>query len=284
MNQNAMMKELGIFFVIACGFSWLVWLLAKSLLNARSIVELGPFLLLGSFGPTISALVVTGFYKGRDAVVTLFKKLFLWRISWKVYLLTFFSIPIIFLLTMLASGFRLNQVSDAGLLIVNLILAMPINAVLVALFETGPLGEELGWRGFALPRLLTQLNDFQASTILGVAWTLWHLPLFAFPDWRNGLSLVTFSLIYPATLIAFSYAMTKLWHLSKGSVLIAMLFHAALNFTTARLFDPTRFNLETYSPVVVALISLAMFVVLAVCFWLIAGSSFFKSEKVKLTL
>jgi membrane protease YdiL (CAAX protease family) len=97
---------------------------------------------------------------------------------------------------------------------------------LVILTLTDGLGEELAWRGFALPRLLTRYNALAASLILGVIWALWHLPLL----WTEGgpmYQLPVWLLLLDVTAKAVLFTWVFLH--TRGSVLIAMLFHGATN-------------------------------------------------------
>ncbi|QAA32255.1 CPBP family intramembrane glutamic endopeptidase [Clostridium manihotivorum] len=94
------------------------------------------------------------------------------------------------------------------------------------LFLGGPLGEELGWRGFLLPRLQ---KKFYASIIIGFVWTFWHLPLFFIPGTaQNQIPFFLFLLEFTcfATLITWVYNKTD------GSLLLTILFHGALNTTS----------------------------------------------------
>ena len=85
---------------------------------------------------------------------------------------------------------------------------------------TAPLGEEIGWRGFALPRLLTQRSALTASLILAAIWAPWHLPtIFADPDARP---LVPFLLAFPSLSILFTWVFLH----TRGSLFVAVLFHA----------------------------------------------------------
>jgi uncharacterized protein len=91
---------------------------------------------------------------------------------------------------------------------------------------TDGLGEELAWRGFALPRLLLQHNALVASLILGVLWALWHVPLI----WTEGASMyqqpIWLMLVdIPANSVLFTWVFLH----TRGSVLLAMLLHGASN-------------------------------------------------------
>ena len=98
--------------------------------------------------------------------------------------------------------------------------------LLVILCLTDGLGEETGWRGYALPRLLQVTRAVPASLILGVLWAAWHLPLF----WTVGsplheTSILALFLRLPATSIMFTWVFQH----TQGSLLLAVLFHGALN-------------------------------------------------------
>jgi membrane protease YdiL (CAAX protease family) len=88
------------------------------------------------------------------------------------------------------------------------------------------LGEELGWRGFALPRLQARHGALRASVALGVVWALWHLPLFAVPGAPQGQ--VPFSL-FLAQAVALSVLFAWAYNGTSGSLPIVLLLHASVN-------------------------------------------------------
>jgi uncharacterized protein len=93
----------------------------------------------------------------------------------------------------------------------------------------GPMNEELGWRGFALPRLLRARSPFVASVGLGLMWALWHLPLFYVAgSAQHGGPLAA----YIVTVICFSIFMTAAHLGTGGSLFVAVLFHTAANATS----------------------------------------------------
>jgi membrane protease YdiL (CAAX protease family) len=100
----------------------------------------------------------------------------------------------------------------------------------------GPLGEELGWRGYLLPTLLRYKGPVGASVLVGIIWWLWHLPLYA----ADGRTLsVAFLATYLVQLIAAATIYTWFHLRSRGSVLLAILLHEASNysqFLASRLF------------------------------------------------
>jgi membrane protease YdiL (CAAX protease family) len=96
----------------------------------------------------------------------------------------------------------------------------------------GPLSEELGWRGYMLPRLQRSYNPLLSSIILGAIWMLWHTPLFWLPGGAaiSGPAVTVFAgLWYLAYLIGWSILFTWMYNNTHGSVLLALLLHGSLN-------------------------------------------------------
>ena len=90
----------------------------------------------------------------------------------------------------------------------------------------GPLGEDLGWRGFALPALQERLDWRSASLALGIIWGMWHLPLFFVADsTQNNGSVAAFFVLIIATSVFYTW----LYNRSNGSVLSALTLHTASN-------------------------------------------------------
>jgi membrane protease YdiL (CAAX protease family) len=97
------------------------------------------------------------------------------------------------------------------------------------------LGEEPGWRGFALPRLLGRFGPIVGTLILGIAWACWHLPLFIItgtPQYGTGF------LPFALELMAWSMVMTLIMMHARGSVVAAMLFHASANVCAFTMWQP----------------------------------------------
>jgi membrane protease YdiL (CAAX protease family) len=93
----------------------------------------------------------------------------------------------------------------------------------VSLFLRGAMGEELGLRGFALPRLQENNSPFRSSLIIGILWGAWHLPVLI---GRDVLSIVAFSLLA----IGLSFLFTLMFNGSGGSLIPVLLFHATQNW------------------------------------------------------
>ena len=94
-------------------------------------------------------------------------------------------------------------------------------------FLGGPLGEEPGWRGFALPRLQWRNGPLVGSLILGVLWACWHLPLFWSGVWTP--PTIPNILMFDVMITALTIIMTWVFNHVNGSLLIMMLTHASFN-------------------------------------------------------
>jgi membrane protease YdiL (CAAX protease family) len=143
--------------------------------------------------------------------------------------------------------------------VISQLLLIPVYFIIV-LFIGGPLGEEIGWRGYLLPRLMKQNNGLVSSIIVFIFWLVWHLPLFWLPGASQYGSPIGPYVIYIA---AWSILFTWVYMGTSGSLLSALLLHTSIN--TFSLFlssvDPANVDnsLIVYGGVLFSL--LALFVV-----------------------
>jgi membrane protease YdiL (CAAX protease family) len=130
-----------------------------------------------------------------------------------------------------------------------------VNLPLVLLLG-GPLGEEFGWRGYALPVLQDRLGWRAASLGLGLVWGVWHLPLFFIDGTAQAhIPLALFQL----SVVAMSVVFAWLGNRTAGSVVAALLFHTAINFWPAVVpVLPTEASYRAYAFVVATLVVLAV--------------------------
>jgi uncharacterized protein len=180
-----------------------------------------------AYGPTIAAIVMAGVIDGKQGVKRLLARLCIWRVGWAWYLFAGLLPVALFGLAAFLSG---SQGAAATFEPAKLLSNVPV-ALLVAL-PFGPMGEELGWRGFALPRLRERMGPWAATSVLGGVWTFWHLPMFWFPGAAipgfMELSLVSVAL-YLAQITAVAGLLTILFEQTRGSVLLAILLHLTFN-------------------------------------------------------
>lgn len=145
-----------------------------------------PIFILVVWGPNIAAISITAVNSGWKGVVSLLRKFVIWKVGFRWYLLVILGIFIMGLLAAQIAG----TLSFAIFSQRYAFLALPGNLII-----SGPIGEVLGWRGFALPRLLQRYSPLIASLILGSLWGLWHLPGFlASGAPQSGLSFPAFLL------------------------------------------------------------------------------------------
>lgn len=234
------LKKIVTFLLVTLAISWINWLIGLDSisegLNQESFTTFLRFFFIGVYGPTISVLLTTLFFDGPKGLLELVKKIFIWRVPLKYYLYIIF-LPIVFVLI----GLLLYQQFVGELGEFNGMAFLGIPTVLWAGLYAGPLGEELGWRGFLLPELQKRFSNLVSAVLLGVIWFSWHIPLFwaPFGTLVSGAPITVLPVVtYLIMLVCLSIIMTWLSIRSKGSVLLAILFHLSINAGIALLFFP----------------------------------------------
>lgn len=216
------------FFSLTYAVTWTCWATAHAISHdravdvpARAMVVQGLFL-LGTFAPSLVALALTALADGRAATRALFGRVFLWQVGARWYVFAILYIPAIKLSVALVYRVATGAWPRFGEE------AWYVMAGAIMIFTWAQAGEEIGWRGYALPRLSARLGLGPASVLLGIVWATWHLPLFFFPGADTlGQSFP----LYLLQVTALSVAMAWLYWRTKGSLLLVMLLHAAVNNT-----------------------------------------------------
>jgi membrane protease YdiL (CAAX protease family) len=233
-------KKLFVFLILTFLWSWILWIIGLKYLsdgiNQETISKFLVFFFVGVYGPTISGIITTLFFDGLIGVFELIKKLFIWKVALKYYVYLIL-LPLIFVIIGIALYSQF--IGEIGGFDKMAYLSIP--TILLAGLYAGPLGEELGWRGFLLPEFQKRYSNLKSAIIIGFIWFIWHIPLW----WAPFGTLVSgepISLIpvitYFTMLICLSIIITWLVINSKGSVLIAVLFHLSINAGIALLFYP----------------------------------------------
>lgn len=191
------------------------------------------------WGFAFASLLMTGFTMGRGAVVALLKRFLVWRVAWYWYLVTLLLLPSIFLASVLLRAMFTQTPVDFSQVIALQIFGnrafLPLLVLPWFLYEAVANGEEIGWRGYILPRLQTSQNALVASLILGLLWGLWHLPKFLGGHPNAEKSLPWYMLYTVAVAVLYTW----LYNSTRGSLLLVTLFHASAN--TAGMFLPISF-------------------------------------------
>jgi membrane protease YdiL (CAAX protease family) len=214
-----------LFYRLAFGWSWGVWAAAIAGGADAGSGAGWALLLLGGMGPGLAGVALA--LRERDGWHDYLRRLVDPRrippLLWPVVLL--FAPGLVFL-AQVATGPPALHLPAAAF-------ASPV-ALLVVLARVlllGPLAEEPGWRGWALPRLQARLGPRTAALALGAVWALWHLPLFFFPGTvhaQQGVGSVWF-LLFLVQVVAMSVVMAWLFDRTRQSTLGAILFHFAAN-------------------------------------------------------
>jgi membrane protease YdiL (CAAX protease family) len=140
--------------------------------------------------------------------------------------------------------------ADPPMLVVSLLMSLVITLFL------GPLSEELGWRGFALDRMITRWGFFRAALLLGLVWGAWHLPLFFIPGtthyiWGFGSA---FFWLFLATMVPLSLLVALAYQQNSRSILAAVLMHMMYNYVISMVF-PVPLQLQILITVLLYLVT-----------------------------
>ena len=178
--------------------------------------------LLGAWAPGLVAVALTAWTAGRGAVSALLGRILIADVPVRYYVFAVAYIPAVKLTAAVLHRVILGGWPriDTGVL-----LMAPVAVAFSTPFQAG---EEIGWRGYALPRLAAGLGLTGASLVLGLIWALWHLPQFYI---AGGDSYHQPFLVYTVTVAGLSVAFAWLYARSGGSLLLVMLLHSAINNT-----------------------------------------------------
>ena len=225
LRRFARTRPLVLFFFLAYAWAWSLWLLVLRnplLLTEGSTGEtIGLSLfLLGACGPLVAALV-TQWFAYRNLKIC-----HIWT-GWKPLLMgVVVGVTCFFVATVVGPALSLVRV-PVKVLNWSALAHWTTYAVNYSTFLGGPINEEPGWRGFALPRLQQRFGPYLASLILGSLWAGWHLPAFYLQGWTSA-SRWQFLLIE----VGISFLLTAAANISRFSILIAILLHAFFNTST----------------------------------------------------
>ena len=216
------------FFLIAYAISWTAWIT----LFARHLPPLawpGRWLYLAAVLAPHGAALVSSAVEGGRAELGAFYRRITRRLPFRWAIVAICVPPIIYLVRdAMSVGFHLPHDSFFHSP-PRTVTALLLGQVVVVI------GEEPGWRGFALPRLLGRFGPIVGTLILGIAWAFWHLPLFIItgtPQYGTGF------LPFALELMAWSMVMTLIMMHARGNVVAAMLFHASANLCAFTMWQP----------------------------------------------
>ncbi len=223
------------FYVLAFALSWAGWAPQVAGSWGWALFQrpaFMPLLLLPAVGPMVAALLVARATDGPGAARKLLASLVHWRVG-----AAWYAVALAGPFVLLAGAAGLNALVGGAAPQVGLPGgALPGLASVLAISLVSNPWEEVGWRGFALPRLQGRLSAATATLIVGCLWGLWHLPLFL---WRgNPMAARTYPVEF-AGIVGISFVYSWLYNSARGGLLIVALFHVAVNVAGSLLGSPS---------------------------------------------
>jgi membrane protease YdiL (CAAX protease family) len=225
-------RPLPAFFFLTFFIAWSIWLTVGFLAPGYFILTIIP----GAWAPSISAILLAYLSDGKSGIRQLLNGLLKWRVGFQWYLIVFFGIALI---AYAAKGINILFGGHPGQ--ISLPRGAPFSAwpvivplvFFVNIFLGGPLAEDIGWRGYILPKLRQRMSALNASLLIGVVWVLWHLPFYLFPEGRVVVGDVPLLWFAPLTI---AWSVLFAWvYVNTESILMPVLFHAAINTTLGTL-------------------------------------------------
>jgi hypothetical protein len=210
-----------LFFLVTFAVTWGLWLpavfISRSSTGVPAVLEV--LRVAGTYGPSLCALALVWLRRDEASIQAFLKRVV--QLSGPVWVWLF---AVLFVPMATGLGWLVNGIAHGSWPVPAFIsdpLYLPLG-ILFVLFLGGPLGEELGWRGYALDRLAGIMRLFWGSVVLGLVWSAWHAPLF----FIEGTTQQGFPVpLYMAFTVIQAILYSVLSVRSRGSILIAILFH-----------------------------------------------------------
>jgi uncharacterized protein len=216
--------QLSIFFVLAFLLPWVIWGTTIAQEHGWTGWHI-PQALAFWLGLTTATFGTAALAEGWPGVKDLLARMVRARIGWPWYVAALLLTPALAFLAV-TLGTALGMPTAVGTEVEPG--AVPV--LLVVSWWLFLLTEESAWRGFALPRLQARMQPLAAALVLGVLWGLWHIPLFLFADsFQSSIPFAGFLLSILATSVLISW----IFNHTRGSVLLAALFHTTTDVAIA---------------------------------------------------
>ena len=242
-----------LFTLLALALSWGLWI--PTIASQRGWIDVKiPVMPWGSFGPTIAAILMAA--RSRR-VRELLRPMLRFRARSIDYAIAVLAPMVAFVLAAAAEFVGRGTAPEFANL--DKLWLAPVLWIVILIIG-GPLGEEVGWRGYALPRLLPRIGPLASSFVIGVMWLVWHLPLF----WLEGAAQEGSSIaLFAVAVFAVAIVFTWFWIRTEGNLWLAITMHTSINFTSVGLAGliPSLENETLLTPVFTALLCVAALLV-----------------------
>ena len=214
------MRSLVRFFALAYGISWLIWMPRwLPLLGVHGVPNPNWVDALAGLGPALAALFICWHERGSAGVRLLVSQVTSLGRGW------YWAIALAVPLFCLGLCLIIDETTRTSFFTTT----SAVRSLKLMIFFG--FGEEIGWRGFVLPRLQNRMNALSSSLLLSIFWMLWHLPLLL--DQNTPALTMLGSLRWIVLLVSGSVILTWLFNESRGSVLVPALFHGAYDLVGA---------------------------------------------------
>ncbi len=264
-KRNSLISYFIIAYVVSWSFEIPLALSYRGMISAQVPMWLHYCVALGPF---TAALIVTFLTEGNAGLRSLMARIFRWRLDIRFYIFAIFVPAGMFMLACILNRAFVGNWPRLTLLgeVDYLPYLTPLGALGIWLFTFG-LGEETGWRGYALPHLQKTRSAASATLILGILWAGWHLPMFFYRDTYIQMGIMGFPMLALSLLFA-AMIFTWLYNSTNGSLWIVIIFHAVFNWLTSNeaggqfaaillsvavilwaLYIPRRYGLENAAPI-----------------------------------
>ena len=215
---------LAFYFVLAYGIAWGGALLIAALKGFRSseigITQIGFMFLFMLAGPSLASLALTGLLDGKPGLSQLFARMRNWHFNWRWAAVAMLTVPILAMSILWALSVIVSPIYKPEITLANIVFGV-VAGSLAGFFE------EIGWTGFALPRLQSRYSPLASGLILGVLWAFWHIMA---DYWGNNAAfglywLPTFIIYWLMPLTA--YRTLMVWvHKNSDSLPLMQIMHA----------------------------------------------------------
>jgi len=224
--------QLETFFLLTFLLAWVMWFPAALTKLSGGISILGPDKVgsLARWAPGIAAVIITAFLAEKQGIGDLFRPLRIWKVPFGWYLFALLFQPALFFVSKWIDFSLLDKSYEVISPLSSTDIEAPfvfiaIGAIISAI--PGAFMEELGWRGFALPRMQNKYNALTASIILGLIWGAWHIPSIMYLEDVGTLNIVW----AVVNTISVTILFTWIFNNTRGSLLLVTLFHISIQYS-----------------------------------------------------